>query len=213
MIKPERSIRITNGGSVNISIDDIIVSDRVRTDVQNIGSLAESMQKNGLMNPIVITDKNKLVAGFRRLQAAKSLGWKTIEASVIESAEAEHFLELELEENVQRLPFSELELAEGRHRLEKMNSDGIFSRIKQFLSDFLEDSFDKKNIKKAEKIKRNGRLSLLVPAGFAGICLAAVCAKFGLISNILHSLLDVTFFCMILAGLFFFAKYYMGKHD
>ena len=94
MIKPERSIRITNGGSVNISIDDIIVSDRVRTDVQNIGSLAESMQKNGLMNPIVITDKNKLVAGFRRLQAAKSLGWKTIEASVIESAEAEHFLEL-----------------------------------------------------------------------------------------------------------------------
>ena len=198
---------------MNISIDDIIVSDRVRTDVQNVDSLAESMQKNGLMNPIVITDKNKLVAGFRRLQAAKKLGWKTIEASIIESTEAEHFLELELEENVQRLPFSELELAEGKHRLEKMNSAGIFSRIKEFLADFLEDSFDKKNIKKAEKIKRNGRLSLLVPAGFAGICIAAFCSKFGLISNILHSLLDVTFFCIILVGLFFFAKYYMGKHD
>ena len=198
---------------MNISIDDIIISDRVRTDVQNIDSLAESMQKNGLMNPIVITDKNKLVAGFRRLQAAKSLGWKTIEATVIESAEEEHFLELELEENVQRLPFSELELAEGKHRLEKMNSASIFSRIKQFLSDFLEDSFDKKNIKKAEKIKRNGRLSLLVPIGFVGICLAALCGKLNLISNILHSLLDVTFFCMIIIGLFFFAKYYMGKRD
>ena len=198
---------------MNISIDDIIVSDRVRTDIPNIDSLAESMRANGLLNPIVITDKHKLVAGFRRLQAAKKLGWKTIEASVIESTEAEHFLELELEENVQRLPFSELEIAEGKHRLEKMNSTGIFSRIKQILADFLEDSFDKKNIKKAEKIKRNGRLSLLVPAGFAGICIAAVCGKFDLISNILHSLLDVCFFCMIIAGLFFFAKYYMGKRD
>ncbi len=198
---------------MNISIDDIIVSDRVRTDVQNIDSLAESMQKNGLLNPIVITDKHKLVAGFRRLQAAKKLGWKTIEASVIEAKEAEHFLELELEENVQRLPFSDLEIAEGKHRLEKMSTRGVFSKLKQFLVDFFEDSFDKRNIKKAEKIKRNGRLALLVPSGFAGICIAAVCGKFGLISNILHSLLDVCFFCMIIVGLFFFAKYYMGKRD
>lgn len=198
---------------MNIAIDDIIVSDRVRTDVPNIDSLAESMRTNGLLNPIVITDKHKLVAGFRRLQAAKSLGWKTIEVSMIEASEAEHFLELELEENVQRLPFSDLELAEGKHRLEKMNTAGVFSRLKQFLVDFFEDSFDRKNIKKAEKIRRNGRLALLVPAGFAGICLAAVCGKFGLISNVLHSLLDVCFFCMIIAGLFFFAKYYMGKRD
>ena len=198
---------------MNIAIDDIIVSDRVRIDVPNIDSLAESMRTNGLLNPIVITDNHKLVAGFRRLQAAKSLGWKTIEASVIEAKEAEHFLELELEENVQRLPFSDLEIAEGKHRLEKMNSRGVFSKIKQFLVDFFEDSFDKRNIKKAEKIKRNGRLALLVPSGFVGICIAAFCGKFGLISNILHSLLDICFFCMIIVGLFFFAKYYMGKRN
>ena len=47
-------------------------------DKDNINFLAESIDNQGLLEPIIITQKNILVAGHRRLTACKQLGLKTI---------------------------------------------------------------------------------------------------------------------------------------
>lgn len=51
-----------------------------------IESLAKSMDVNGLLNPITVEKRQRtyrLLDGTLRLKAAKLLGWKTIEATVL----------------------------------------------------------------------------------------------------------------------------------
>jgi ParB family chromosome partitioning protein len=89
----------------------------------------KSMRTFGLMNPIIINEKNELIAGERRLESAKRLGWKTITAAVVQrSAEAEK-LEMEIEENLHRRNLTPDELAEGFLRLEKLKNPGFFKRL------------------------------------------------------------------------------------
>lgn len=57
-----------------IKISSIIISDRTRKDLGNIASLAESIICVGLMQPIVINEKNELVDGQRRIKAFIQLG-------------------------------------------------------------------------------------------------------------------------------------------
>jgi len=54
-----------------------------RQRLQGIEELAASLQTYGLLQPIVVRRKGRkfeLVAGHRRLEAARSLGWETIDA-------------------------------------------------------------------------------------------------------------------------------------
>jgi N6-adenosine-specific RNA methylase IME4/ParB-like chromosome segregation protein Spo0J len=64
-------------------ISDIVVSTRHRKDMGDIAGLAASMADLGLLHPIVIRPDNVLVAGERRLLAAKLLGWETIPVTVV----------------------------------------------------------------------------------------------------------------------------------
>jgi len=62
-----------------IRIGDVKVPEgRFRTSTGDIRPLMESIKKVGLLHPIGITEDNVLVYGFRRLQAAKALGWEKI---------------------------------------------------------------------------------------------------------------------------------------
>jgi hypothetical protein len=80
--------RITMEGVPNVDRDPywattlpiaaIVVRRRQRSDVGEIAALAESMKTHDLIHPVVIDDRNHLIAGFRRLEAAKLLGWQTI---------------------------------------------------------------------------------------------------------------------------------------
>jgi ParB-like nuclease domain len=63
---------------VLISIDEIKTKNRVRSGDPRIEPLMGSMAKYGLLNPIIVDSKNNLIAGYRRLEAARALGWKTI---------------------------------------------------------------------------------------------------------------------------------------
>lgn len=59
----------------------------IRSSIVDVTDLAESMEAKGLINPITVRPENgkyRLIAGHRRLMAAKQLGWKQIEASVVE---------------------------------------------------------------------------------------------------------------------------------
>jgi ParB family chromosome partitioning protein len=84
----------------------------LRMDRGNIAELAISIDRHGLLQPILVrpTDnKFELVAGSRRLAAARLLGWRKITCQIIELSDQEAF-EVALAENVNRKtldPFEE----------------------------------------------------------------------------------------------------------
>jgi len=96
-----------------IKIDDINVGERVRADYGDISALATSIQRYGLLHPIVIDEKNNLIAGERRLKAHVKLGKKEIEVKRFSELSDIDKKEIELEENIQRksLEWQELVLA------------------------------------------------------------------------------------------------------
>lgn len=79
----------------------------------NVDDLAKSMKELGQIVPIVINEYYKLVAGYRRLQAAKQLKWKHIEAVQMKNLTKLAEFDVELHENWKRKNFTEFELGEA----------------------------------------------------------------------------------------------------
>lgn len=121
-----------------VKIEDIKVKRRIRKDLGDLEPLKDSLRIYGLMNPITLNSKYELVAGERRLQAAKELGWERINAVVLDSSvDKIHQLEMELEENNQRKEFTDEELLVGYKRLERLRNPSIFIRILNFFANLL----------------------------------------------------------------------------
>lgn len=121
-----------------VKIEDIKVKRRIRKDLGDLEPLKDSLRIYGLMNPITLNSKHELVAGERRLQAAKELGWERINAIVLDSSvDKIHQLEMELEENNQRKEFTDEELLVGYKRLERLRNPSIFIRILSFFANLL----------------------------------------------------------------------------
>jgi ParB family chromosome partitioning protein len=114
---------------MQIPVNEIIVRKRIRKDLGDIDSLADSLKRFGQISPIVISKKNILIAGGRRLEAAKQLGWRTINAVISETSGEIGRLELEVEENTQRRDFSMEEVAEASKKLYRLQNPGFFRRI------------------------------------------------------------------------------------
>lgn len=82
-------------------------------DEKSLNDLAESIKKEGLLQPILvrkIQGKYEIVAGERRYRACVKLGYKEIEANVIKATDEESFQHT-LTENIQRDDLSDVELA------------------------------------------------------------------------------------------------------
>lgn len=116
-----------------VNIEEITVKRRIRKDLGDLEPLKDSLRRYGLLNPITLNSKKELVAGERRLQAAKAIGWSAIQANIVDKAEEALLLEMELEENNQRKPFSNEELLEGYRRLDRLNNPTIFSKFLRFI--------------------------------------------------------------------------------
>lgn len=114
---------------MQIEPEAVRVRRRVRRSLGNLEPLVESMKKYGQLHPIIINRKYELVAGHRRLEAARLLGWSHIQAVVIDSVSEQENLEIELEENLRRAPLNEEELAEAYIRLERLNHPGFWRRV------------------------------------------------------------------------------------
>jgi len=112
-----------------VPIDDIKVKKRVRKDMGDISALADSMKRYGQISPIVITKNNVLLAGGRRLEAARFLGWRSINAVVADIRDELTRLEFEVEENIQRREFTSEETAEAERRLHELRHPSLFRRI------------------------------------------------------------------------------------
>lgn len=83
-------------------------------DEAGLGKLAASLKESGLLQPVVVRHSDgggyELIAGERRLRAARLAGFETIPAIVRDVSEDE-MLELALVENVQRDDLNAVELA------------------------------------------------------------------------------------------------------
>ncbi|MDR1898614.1 MAG: ParB/RepB/Spo0J family partition protein [Treponema sp.] len=126
---------------MQVPIEDIVVKKRIRRDLGDIPSLAESLKRFGQISPIVISRKNILIAGERRLEAAKYLGWRTINAVVADISGALSKLEMEVEENIQRRDFSPEETAEASKQIYRFRNPGFFRRILLAVAGFFKRLF------------------------------------------------------------------------
>jgi N6-adenosine-specific RNA methylase IME4 len=68
--------------------DQIQVGYRYRKDLGDLRSLANSIAEVGLLHPIVVTPEGRLIAGQRRLEACRSLGWTEIPVTVVDLLQA-----------------------------------------------------------------------------------------------------------------------------
>ena len=119
-----------------VNIDEIKIKKRVRQDLGDLEPLKTSLKTFGLLNPITLNRNFELIAGERRLQAAKQLGWTSINAVIVDNLNEIEELEMELEENNQRKEFTQEELLEGYTRLEKLKHPSFFMRIWKAIKKF-----------------------------------------------------------------------------
>ena len=114
---------------MKIAMDQITIKKRVRMQLGDLQSLMDSLDVRGLMNPVTVNSDYELIAGHRRLESARRLGWEMIEVQVVEAPDELGMLELELEENLHRLDFTAIELSQARERIEKLRNPGFLRRI------------------------------------------------------------------------------------
>ena len=195
---------------MKVLIKDIKIKKRVRKDLGDLELLKDSIKRYGLMNPITINSQYELVAGHRRLEAMKALGEDSIDAIMVDTKNKLLQLELELEENVQRKPFTDDELLEGFKALEKLRNPSFFAKLLDKIKGLFEKVFDKKEARKIEKVKKNGFLSFLALLGLLVIILGSVLFTKGFISAVLHTFLDIAGFIIMVVGIFYFVRFYIG---
>lgn len=92
-----------------IPVDQITIGPRLREDMGDIQGLAESIKAHGLLHPIVVDEDWNLIAGQRRLEAVKLLGWAEIGATAIGDLTPKQKRLIELEENTKRKDLTPLE--------------------------------------------------------------------------------------------------------
>ena len=92
-------------------------------DEESLLELAESIKKDGLLQPIIVTediDGYILIAGERRFRASKLAKLKTIRAIVLSSDE-QKMRQFALIENIQREDLNSIELADSYSELIKLH--------------------------------------------------------------------------------------------
>ena len=132
---------------MKVKIEEISIKKRVRQNLGDLNQLMVSMKHHGQMNPILLTKRLELIAGHRRLESAKRLGWTDIEAKIIDNTTETNKLEIELDENVQRRNLSPDELADGYSRLQKLRNPGFFTRLWRWIKAFFRKLFGRKEEK------------------------------------------------------------------
>jgi len=109
--------------NLEIDVDDIEQNPfqpRTRFDETSLKELASSIRELGIVQPLTVRDmgggRYQLIAGERRLRAARMAGLKRIPA-YIRTADDQNMLELALVENIQREDLDAIEVAISYQRL------------------------------------------------------------------------------------------------
>jgi hypothetical protein len=111
-----------------LPIDSIQIGNRLRKDLGDISSLAQDIDQNDLLQPVVINEKNQLISGQRRIEAFKLLGKTEIPV---------HFVNLndivrgEFSENVVRKDFTYSEMIAIKREIEPLEREEALKRQRQ----------------------------------------------------------------------------------
>jgi len=126
------------GGITQVPVDSIQRNPRQPREnfnVEELENLAASIREHGVIQPLIVSPgKNAvytLIAGERRLQAARKAGLNTVPV-VIRHATDQQLLELALIENIQRADLNALEEAEAYQHLVKefkLSHETIATRV------------------------------------------------------------------------------------
>ena len=90
-------------------------------DDEKLEDLANSIKEHGIIQPLVVRETTKgyeLIAGERRLRAAKIAGLKKVPISITKASNTKS-LEIAILENVQREDLDTIEVAKGYQRLKE----------------------------------------------------------------------------------------------
>ena len=120
--KTSKSKNKPNQESNEILISTIVANQfqpRTEFDEKALLQLSESIKEHGVVQPILVRGLNKgfeLIAGERRLRAAKLAGLKKIPAVVVDVSNVQS-LEIAILENVQREDLNPIDISMGYQRL------------------------------------------------------------------------------------------------
>ena len=92
---------------MELKISEIKIGERFRKSSGSLSSLVASIREVGLLHPVVVSEKNELIAGVRRLEAARLLGWTEIPATIVNIADLRKG---EVQENLVRKDFTPSEI-------------------------------------------------------------------------------------------------------
>jgi ParB family chromosome partitioning protein len=113
-------------------IEDIQVCERHRKDLGDLEGLAASIEEVGLLHPVVVTPDKKLIAGQRRLEAVRRLGWTEVPVRVVTGLEDTlKALVAERDENDCRKPFNPVEAVHIGRKLEAIEKAAAKERQAQ----------------------------------------------------------------------------------
>ena len=100
------------GSIEDIDVSEILPSEyAVRSEVERVDELARSIQRLGLLQPIIVRANKvsfEIIAGNRRLKACKMIGLKKVSCHIVELDDKSSF-EVSLVENVQRNTLNPIE--------------------------------------------------------------------------------------------------------
>jgi len=117
LIRPIENVSIV--GTLKINITDIFPNPhqpRQQFNEDTLQELVASIKEKGILTPITVRDDSGsyiLIAGERRLRAAKLAGLKEIPAYIIEVENDAEMMEMALIENIQRENLNPIEEAEA----------------------------------------------------------------------------------------------------
>ena len=113
----------SDGGVSQLPVDAILRNPRQprdQFDAKDLEELTASIREHGIIQPLIVSPKEgetyTLIAGERRLEAAKQAGLRTVPAIQRQVSDRE-LLELALIENIQRAELNPLEEAEAYRQL------------------------------------------------------------------------------------------------
>ena len=114
--------------TATMSIANIKIGTRHRKDKGDIAGLAASIADVGLLHPIVVRADGLLIAGERRLEACKQLGWTDVPVTVVD---LDDIVRGELAENAERKDFLPSEIDAIRRALEPIEKLAAKERMSE----------------------------------------------------------------------------------
>lgn len=110
-----------------MQIAHIKIGERHRKDLGDLESLAADIKENGMLHPIVVErDTRELIAGQRRLEAAKLLGWKKV---TVHRVSMQEIVRGEFAENAERKDFLPTEIEAIRRAMEPVEKEAAKGRM------------------------------------------------------------------------------------